>query len=222
MEKQKVSSLPTIRRLPSYLYVVRRAAREGHEVISGTVIAQELELEPIQVRKDLALTGVAGRPRIGYPVQDLIASIESFLSWDQRHNAAVVGTGSLGTALMGYEEFQRHGLNIVAAFDTDADKVGTTVRGRPVHHTNELQEAVAELGIEIAILTVPSPSAQAIAEQLIDAGIRSIWNFTNVKLKVPSDVVVQKEDVSSGYAVLSVRMGIRDGKTILREPDEVS
>jgi redox-sensing transcriptional repressor len=222
MEKQKISSLPTIRRLPSYLYVVRRAAREGHEVISGTVIAQELELEPIQVRKDLALTGVTGRPRIGYPVQDLIEAIESFLNWDRRHNAAVVGTGSLGTALMGYEEFKRHGLNIVAAFDVDPAKVGTTVRGRPVRHPDEVGKAAAELGIEIAILTVPSASAQPVAEGLIEAGIRSIWNFTNVKLKVPNDVVVQKEDVSSGYAVLSVRMGIRDGKTVLRDPDEVS
>jgi redox-sensing transcriptional repressor len=212
MSASKLASLPTIKRLPSYLHVIENAQREGKEFISGTVIAEELELEPIQVRKDLAITGIVGRPRIGFPVQKLIDAIYGFLQWDQPHPAVIVGAGSLATALMGYPEFPRRGLKIVAAFDTDPDKVGRVVNGTPVYHLGELEARVAELKATIAILTVPSQVAQDVAEQIIDAGINAIWNFTNLKLKVPPGVLVQKEDLSSGYAVLSVKIRKLNGQ----------
>jgi redox-sensing transcriptional repressor len=170
------------------------------------VIAQELNLEPIQVRKDLAITGIVGKPKKGYPVEALVNAIEHFLGWDQNREAVLVGAGNLGSALMGYQEFQLHGLHIVAAFDTDPAKVGTVVHGVKVRAMDNLGKDLAELGAEIAILTVPSPFAQATAESLVAAGITSIWNFTNIKLKVPPHVVVQREDLSSGYALLSVQM----------------
>ena len=124
MKATKIASLPTIRRLPSYLHVIENARQDGHEFISGTVIAEELDLEPIQVRKDLAITGIVGKPRIGFPVQELIDAIYSFLHWNQDHRAVIVGAGSLATALMGYEEFPRRGLSIVAGFDVTPEKVG--------------------------------------------------------------------------------------------------
>lgn len=206
MRISKLASLPTIKRLPSYLHVIENAQREGREFISGTVIADELELEPIQVRKDLAITGIVGKPRIGFPVQELIDAIYSFLHWDRTHRAVIVGAGSLATALMGYPEFPRRGLGIVAAFDVDAQKIGRVVNGKPVYHLDELAGRVDELAASIAILTVPSLVAQEVSERVIDAGITAIWNFTNVKLKVPPGVLVQKEDLSSGYAVLSVKI----------------
>lgn len=209
MKAMKLASLPTIKRLPSYLHVIEAADREGKEHISGTVIAEELELEPIQVRKDLAVTGIIGKPRIGFPVKELIQAINSFLSWNQIHQAILIGAGHLGSALMGYAEFPRHGLKVSAAFDPDKSKIGTTVNDVPVYSLDELQQRVEELNADIAILTVPSPHAQAVADLLINCGIKAIWNFTNVKLKVPEDVVVQKEDLSSGYAVLSVKMRMR-------------
>lgn len=206
MRPSKLASLPTIKRLPSYLHVIENAQREGAEFISGTVIAEELELEPIQVRKDLAITGIVGKPRIGFPVQELIDAIYSFLHWDQDHRAVIVGAGSLATALLGYPEFPRRGLSIAAAFDVADAKVGGTIYGKPVYHLSELPDRIAELRTSIAILTVPSAVAQEVAEKVIDAGITAIWNFTNVKLKVPAGVLVQKEDLSSGYAVLSVKI----------------
>jgi redox-sensing transcriptional repressor len=206
MRPSKLASLPTIKRLPSYLHVIENAQREGRQFISGTVIADELELEPIQVRKDLAITGIVGKPRIGFPVQELIDAIYTFLHWDHDHRAIIVGAGSLATALMGYPEFPRRGLNIAAAFDTDAAKVGKVVNGKPVYGMDELTRRVGELEASIAILTVPSRVAQEVAERVMDAGITAIWNFTNVKLKVPTGVLVQKEDLSSGYAVLSVKI----------------
>jgi redox-sensing transcriptional repressor len=202
--------MPTIKRLPGYLHIIEAAKREGKEYISGTVIADELELEPIQVRKDLAVTGIVGKPRIGFPVEKLIAAINAFLQWNQPHNAVVVGAGNLGTALSGYTEFRRHGLNIVAALDTEQSKIGKKINAVPVYALENLERCQKEHAIDLAILTVPSPHAQEIAETLIAAGIRAIWNFTNVKLKVPESVMVQKEDLSSGYAVLSVKMGRRN------------
>jgi redox-sensing transcriptional repressor len=212
MRASKLASLPTIKRLPSYLHVIENAHREGREFISGTVIAEELELEPIQVRKDLAITGIVGKPRIGFPVQELIDAIYTFLYWDKNHRAIIVGAGSLATALMGYPEFSRRGLHITAAFDTDPSKVGSVVNGKPVYHINELPQRIGVLSASIAILTVPSQHAQAVAERVIDAGITAIWNFTNVKLKLPPGVLVEKEDLSSGYAVLSVKIRKLNGE----------
>jgi redox-sensing transcriptional repressor len=206
MKPMKLASQPTIKRLPSYLHVVEAAAQEGRAYISGTVIAEELELEPIQVRKDLAVTGIIGKPRIGFPVNELIDAINRFLDWHEVHHAVLVGAGHLGSALMGYAEFPRHGMHIVAAFDPDPAKIGAVINDVPIYSLDELTDQIRQREVDMAILTVPSPHAQAVADLLVQCGIRAIWNFTNVKIKVPEDVVVQKEDLSSGYAVLSVKM----------------
>jgi redox-sensing transcriptional repressor len=210
--KNKVSYAPSVRRLPSYLHIIRQAQRSGEYYISGTVIANELNLEPIQVRKDLAITGIVGKPKKGYPVEALVAAIEHYLGWDEVHEAVLVGAGNLGSALMGYQEFQLHGLHFVAAFDTDPAKIGDHVHGVPILSMDTIEQGVKSLKAEIAVLTVPSPMAQATAERLVAAGITSIWNFTNTKLKVPDEILVQREDLSSGYALLSVMMQNRKGR----------
>ncbi|GAB4225028.1 MAG: redox-sensing transcriptional repressor Rex [Spirochaetales bacterium] len=207
MKTSKLTSLPSIRRLPSYLVLVQQALDEGLEYISGTVIAQELELEPIQVRKDLALTGIVGKPRIGYEVKDLYIAINRFLNWDTEKKACIVGAGNLGQALMGNKEFLKHGLKICAGFDVEPSKIGRKFHEIEIFPMEALPQITQDRGLQIAILTVPSLAAQATVEEIVRAGIPAIWNFTNVKLKVPSDVIVQQEDLSSGYAVLTVKMG---------------
>lgn len=204
--RQKVSYGPSIRRLPSYLHIIRHAQSNGDQYISGTVIATELNLEPIQVRKDLAITGIIGKPKKGYPVNDLVAAIERYLGWNVEHKAIVVGAGNLGSALSGYQEFKNHGLNVIAAFDTDPAKVGLRVHGVPIYPLEKLEETVPMLGAEIAILTVPSPFASSSCDSIVKAGIKAIWNFTNIKLKVPEGIMVWREDLSSGYAMLAVMM----------------
>lgn len=204
---RKAASLPTIRRLPAYLQVVRQAEIDGILVISGTTIAEELELEPIQVRKDLAVTGIVGKPRVGYEVKKLIAALEHFLRWDLSHNAIVIGAGNLGVALIGHSEFRKNGLNIIAAFDTDPSKINTRVHGIKIHDLSEMPAYIKDNNITMVILTIPGHSAQDVCNAAIDCGIKSIWNFTSVKLKVPdgaTGVLIQKEDLSSGYAILSV------------------
>ncbi len=214
MEKQKIPATPSIKRLPTYLNFIRQVKSEGYEFISGTVIAQELQLEPIQVRKDLAITGIVGKPKKGYPIVPLIAAIEHFLGWDDTRNAIIVGAGNLATALTGYPGFQSHGLNFVAAFDSDEKKVGTNIHGVPVFSMNTLTEQVKNLEATVAVITVPSTFAQETADKVVNAGIKAIWNFTNEKLSLPEDVVNQREDLTSGYALLCVKMDVQKPKLV--------
>lgn len=214
MAQQKIPATPSIRRLPSYLHIIRNAHTEGYEFISGTVIAQELHLEPIQVRKDLAITGIIGKPKKGYPVVPLITAIEHFLGWDNAKNAIIIGAGNLATALTGYQEFQFHGLNFVAAFDTNPRKIGLNIHDVPVFSLETLNEQVKNLNATIAIITVPSQYAQETADRVVAAGIKAIWNFSNVKLKLPSDVMCQREDLTSGYAMLCVMMDNTEPKRV--------
>lgn len=214
MAKQKIPATPSIRRLPSYLHLIKQVRSEGYEFISGTVIAQELNLEPIQVRKDLAITGIIGKPKRGYPVAPLISAIEHFLSWDDAKKAIIVGAGNLATALTGYGEFQYHGLNFVAAFDKDNTKIGKEIHGVPVFSINELGEKIKGHDVSLAILTVPSTFAQETADIIVKAGVKAIWNFTNAKLKLPEDVVCQQEDLTSGYAMLCVMMDSQREKPV--------
>ncbi len=204
MAKKKIPAAPSIRRLPSYLHIIQQVLKDGNEYISGTVIANELNLEPIQVRKDLAITGIIGKPKRGYPIKALITAIEHFLGWDSSRNAILIGAGNLGAALIGYDEFRDHGLNLVAAFDKDPGKIGNKINGIEIFPYDTISEKIKKTGAKVAILTVPSADAQETADLLIKSGIEAIWNFTNVKLKVPEHVMVQKEDLSSGYAMLCV------------------
>ena len=206
MPKKKIFAGPSIRRLPSYLYIVKAALSHGDEYISGTVIADELQLEAIQVRKDLSLTGAMGKPKRGYAIKELITSIEKFLGWNVEKSAALVGAGCLGSALIGYAGFKEHGLKIKFAFDNDESKIGKSVHGVKVYSIDKVNELIKQEKISIAILAVPSEYAQGLADLLVDAGIKAIWNFTNVKINTPDNIEVWREDLSSGYAMLSYMM----------------
>lgn len=206
MPRKKIFAGPSIRRLPLYLYIVKAALAHGDEYISGTVIADELQLEAIQVRKDLSLTGVMGKPKRGYAIRELITSIESFLGWNIEKYAALIGAGCLGSALIGYAGFKEHGLKIKLAFDSDESKIGKSVHGVQVYSIDDAKKLIKKEKITIAILAVPSEHAQELTELLVKAGIKAIWNFTNVKINVPDNVDVWREDLSSGYAMLSYMM----------------
>jgi redox-sensing transcriptional repressor len=195
-----------VRRLPAYLQLLRILQGEGHEYVSGTVLASTHNLEPVIVRKDLAVTGITGTPRRGFRVAELIAAIEAFLGWNNQTKAVLVGVGNLGTALLGYRGFENLGLRIAGAFDSDAQKVGLWVQGRQVQSMTRLPSFARRLGITLGVLTVPATVAQEVADLMVNAGIMGIWNFTPVKLKVPEGVVVQKEDLAEGLAVLSHRL----------------
>ena len=150
-----VASKATIARLPGYLGYLRDKQAEGVENISSTAIAEDLRLNAVQVRKDLAfVSSVAGRPKLGFAVSDLILDIERFLGYDNVTDAVLVGAGGLGRTLMGYEGFKTYGLNIEAAFDVDSDLIGRRVHGKPVFALEKLPGVVKRLNIHIGIITV--------------------------------------------------------------------
>jgi redox-sensing transcriptional repressor len=201
-EAVQVAGVACVKRLPAYLQMLRVLQGEGHEYVSGTLLATTHSLEPVIVRKDLAVTGVAGIPRRGFRIAELIAAIEQLLGWDNQTKAVLVGVGNLGTALLGYHGFEALGLRIAGAFDRDPAKVGQWIQGRKVQPISHLAAFVRRGGIRLGILTVPAAVAQETADHMIRAGIRGIWNFSRARLEVPAGVVTQKEDLAEGLAVL--------------------
>lgn len=208
-DSQRIGNLMSVRRLPVYLHLLKRLDISGREFVSTTHIAEELQLQPDQIRKDLTLTGIVGKPKLGYYVPALIKAIESFLRWDNATDAFLVGTGNLGSALLGYEGFQQHGLNIVAAFDLDKSKVGRVIHGHQVLALSKLPDLADRMQVHMGIITVPSECAQDVADVMVSGGISAIWNFAPIHLEVPKDVIAQNEDLSSGLAVLSFKLSRR-------------
>lgn len=198
-------SEPTLRRLPSYHRFLVRYQQQGATTVSCTDIAQELKVYPTQVRKDLAVTGITGRPKVGYGVPELLRAIESFLGWNDHKSAFLAGVGNLGTALLGYGGFEQHGIEIVAGFDTDPNKVNTEVHGKEILAMESLTQLAARMHIHMGIVTVPAAAAQEVADMMVDGGITAIWNFAPVTLRVPDGVVVQNEDLAGSLSVLSKR-----------------
>lgn len=192
----------TIKRLPQYLRLLRQMQDKGESFASAAVIAHELMIDPIVVRKDLAGTGVSGKPRIGFPVNALILAIQRLLGWNLEMNAILVGAGRLGSALLGYPGFLKHGFKIVAAFDNRED-LPESISGVPIYPLEQMSEVVTKLNVSIGIITVPAGAAQSAADGLIAAGVKGIWNFTPICLHTPERVKVRHEDLASSLAVLS-------------------
>ena len=210
--ERKTAGVPTIKRLPLYLRLLRKMKAEGEEYASGTVVARELGLDPIVVRKDLAITGAVGRPRLGFPMAEIISALEDFLGWSNTSDAFLVGVGNLGRALLGYKGFEQHGMRIVAAFDTDPDIIGTQVHGKTVYDVAKLPEMAKSLHVQIGVLTVTASVAQQVANAMVEGGIRAIWNFTPTTLDLPAHVILQREELASSLAVLSHRLLVEGGK----------
>lgn len=197
---------PTIKRYPAYLQVLKELKAAGLTTVSARDIAERLNLNQVQVRKDLGYSAIIGRPKVGYDIEDLTQALHLLLGWQNPKEAFLVGAGALGSALLGYRGFQEYGLDIVAAFDSDPAKQGQKIHGKTVFPMERLSDLTDRMGVLIGVLTVPEQYAQECANLLVEAGIRGIWNFSPIKIQVPSNVVVQREELSSSLAVLSVKL----------------
>lgn len=200
-------SKATIGRLPAYHRYLTEKLAQGEKTVSSTAIAEDLHLNAVQVRKDLAvISSVAGKPKLGFELSELIADIDCFLGYDNVTDAVLVGAGGLGSALVGYEGFKNYGLNIVAAFDTDPSLIGTSVGGVKVFDAKELSKLVRRLNVLIGIVAVPRGAAQQVADELVEGGVRAIWNFAPVHLTLPENIAVKNEDMAASLAILSKRL----------------
>lgn len=205
--RPRIAPEPTLRRLPVYLRHLKEQQGPGREFVSCTDIGLALKLDPTQVRKDLEVTGVAGRPRRGYRTSEVIAAIEGFLGFDNVNEAFLVGAGSLGAALLGYRRFEEYGLRIVAAFDADPERAGRSIHDKPVLPLEKLDDLARRMHVLIGVITVPAEAAQGVADLLVGAGIRAIWNFAPVRLRLPETVIVHNEDLYGSLASLSQKLG---------------
>ena len=191
----------TLQRLPMCLSYIQGLPEDAPKNISATTIAEALQLNDVQVRKDLASVSSSGKPKVGYNVKDLIAELEAFLGYNDIDNAVIVGAGSLGKALLNYSGFKAYGLNIIAAFDLCEEP--TEFQGKTVFPIAQLGSFCRKVNVHIGIITVPASSAQEICDLLVESGIRAIWNFAPVHLVVPDGILVQNENMASSLALLS-------------------
>ena len=200
-------SKATIGRMPSYLRFLKERELAGERTISSTAIAEGLSLNAVQVRKDLAvISSVAGKPKLGFEIADLIAGINRFLGYDNVTDAVLVGAGGLGRALVGYGGFKNYGLNIVAAFDTSPKLIGKSFGGVQVFDAAETSRLVRRLNVLIGIIAVPTEAAQQVADELVEGGVRAIWNFAPANLVLPQGIAVKNEDMAASLAILSKRL----------------
>ena len=194
-------SKQTLQRLPLYLSYIKALPADAPKNISATMIAEALQLNDVQVRKDLASVSSSGKPKVGYNVKDLVAELESFLGYDNVDDAIIVGAGSLGKAQLNYGGFKAYGLNVLAAFDLCEEPV--EFQGKTIFPIDQLESVCRRMNIHIGIITVPAASAQEICDSLVKSGVRAIWNFAPVHLVVPEGILVQNENMASSLALLS-------------------
>ena len=183
-----------IQRLPLYVRVLTQYSSAGEEVISSEQLGSRLQMTPAQIRKDLSYFGRFGKQGRGYDVAMLEHQLREILGLDRTWNAAVIGMGRLGRAVVSYPGFAPEGFKICAAFDTSNAIVGKTISGLHVQSISQLTESVKELDIKIGIVTVPIDHAQEVIDALVEAGIKSILNYAPLSPKVREGVMVRGID----------------------------
>lgn len=185
---------------------------ENEENISSGKLAQLLDVDASQVRKDIKYLNNSGKCRVGYNVKKLKISIEKCLGFKQIKDVFIVGAGNLGSALAKYSSFKDYGLNIIAMFDNDSKKIGTKINGKEVFEINKIKNLSKKLGVDIAILTVPGEYAQEVSNNLADAGIKYIWNFTPRVLRVSKDVKVWNENLIGSFLRFTNNDEVKENK----------
>lgn len=196
LKTQKISEA-VVRRLPIYLRFLNELAMKNVSTVSSHDLGQKLDLNPAQIRKDLAYFGEFGKKGIGYDIAYLIEKIRQILKLDRHIQVALVGAGNLGRALCNYNTYLRNDMKIVAVFDAMPSKAGESINNLIVQPMHEMKTVLSELGVRIGIITVPANEAQNVANQFVDCGIEAILNFAPVIIKVPPEVRVHHADFTT-------------------------
>lgn len=200
MDSARKLSKQALERMPVYMAYLKALDQDEARYISAATVAKALDLNDVQVRKDLAAVCTSrGIPKRGFAVRDLIAGISTRLGYESATEAVIVGAGNLGMALYRYGGFENYGIKIVAAFDMREELVDN----RRIFPMSRLGEICREKDIKMGIITVPAHSAQQVCALMVQNGIKGIWNFAPTHLKVPPDILVQNENMASSLALLS-------------------
>jgi redox-sensing transcriptional repressor len=183
-------SLGVAARLSRYLQVLTQAKKMGKETISSQELSDYTHINSTQIRRDLSGFGKFGKRGVGYNVDSLVSQIRKILRTSDQHNIALFGAGNLGRAIASSDIFADHGFRVVALFDNDPKKIGQKVGNLVVRPSNSLADVVGEEDIVVGVLAVPASSAQEVADELVEAGLRIIFNYSDALLQVPPDVTV--------------------------------
>lgn len=197
--------------MPTYLHQLFRLRMSGQEWVSCAELAQYMNIPHIMVRKDVAMTGLPGNRRHGFKVNELIDAILHLLRWDKASSATLIGAGSLGAALLGFDDFKYYNFRIESVFDSSSEKIGRVIHGHEVYDLADIRKRLKLAPPKVGIICVPAVGAQLVADILISLGIKYIWNFSNVCLNVPEDVIVQREVIAGGLAVLFAKIDKAEG-----------
>lgn len=209
---------PTLRRLPSYYVHVKGLIGRNGDSIACTDLARALGLDASQIRKDLEIIGIAGKPRVGHNLQNLLKSLEKFLGCHQFKPALLAGAGPLGRALLNFEEARQFGMRIVGVFDADEHRIGREAEGLEIMPLGFLADLARTLKARIGIVTLPAGYAQSAADLMVKGGIRAIWNFSPIALGVPPGVIVENQNLFFSLAALSARLaGVSADGSLLSE-----
>ncbi|MDF2472682.1 MAG: redox-sensing transcriptional repressor [Lachnospiraceae bacterium] len=199
-----VITTQALRRMPYYIQQLRMLQNENIETVSAPKIAELLNLNEVQVRKDFAaVSSSKGKPKAGFSVTELITNMENLLGYNNAEEAVLVGAGSLAHAILTYEGFKTYGLKIVAAFDINSAYIGTEINGTKVISAEKISDLCRRMKVYIGIITVPASQAQIVCDQLVAGGVLAIWNFAPIRLSVPDHILVQNENLAASLAVLS-------------------
>jgi redox-sensing transcriptional repressor len=186
-----------VRRLPVYLRYLDELSMKNVQTVSSQDLGTKLDLNPAQIRKDLAYFGEFGKKGIGYDVNYLIEKIRQILKIDKLINVALVGAGNLGHALCNYNAYLKDHMQICAVFDAAPSKIGEKIHNIIVQPMHELSETIKQQGIRIGIITVPAQEAQLVANLFVDAGVEAILNFAPAIIKVPNEIRVHHADFTT-------------------------
>ncbi|MEA2292086.1 MAG: redox-sensing transcriptional repressor [Solirubrobacteraceae bacterium] len=183
-------SLGVAARLSRYLQVLTQARKMGKETISSQELSEYTHVNSTQIRRDLSGFGKFGKRGVGYNVDSLVSQIRKILRTSGQHNIALFGAGHLGRAIASSDIFADHGFRVVAMFDTDPAKIGEEINGVAVRHVDDLKPLVEEEDIVVGVIAVPTGNAQELADRLVDAGVKIIFNYSEALLQVPPEVTV--------------------------------
>jgi redox-sensing transcriptional repressor len=183
-------SLGVAARLSRYLQVLTQARKMGKETISSQELSEYTHVNSTQIRRDLSGFGKFGKRGVGYNVDSLVSQIRKILRTSGQHNIALFGAGHLGRAIASSDIFADHGFRVVAIFDSDTGKVGEDINGVKVRHTDDVKSVVEEEDIVVGVLAVPTAAAQELADRLVEAGVKIIFNYSEALLQVPPEVTV--------------------------------
>ncbi len=200
--KNQLIPKATAKRLPLYYRYLKFLLDSGKTKISSTELSEAVKVDSATIRRDFSYFGELGKRGYGYDVESLLNFFAKTLSEDRLTNVALIGVGNLGNALLKYGFHQSNNIRISAAFDINDEIVGRIVDGVPVYPLSDMKEQIQLQQIEIAILTVPISAAQDNANQLIDAGIKGIMNFTPIRINTPKDIQVQNVDLTNELQTL--------------------